>query len=403
MAEKKAAVEVKQEGEFTLKGKVKPKKPKQLGKKVEIAKVDLSKDPNVKIEEPIKVDLTEKKEDNAVQERKTEEIPVGDKPEVSEKVDGEVRVSDTDVKEESPIEVIEEIKEETIVEEIKKEETPVVESPKLPENVDKLVKFMEETGGTVEDYVELNKDYSKLNNDQLLQEYLRKTKPHLDSEDISLIMEDYKYDEELDEQKEIRRKKLAYKEAVASAKQDLESRKNKYYAEIKQRPGVTQEQQKAMDFFNRYNKQQETIKQTQQDFKQRTKDLFNTDFKGFDYNVGDKKFRYKVQDPSKIAETQSNISNFVEKFLDKEGKISDTAGYHKALYAAMNADKLASHFYEQGKADGVKNMVQKSKNPSVDAPRQVAGGDVYVAGFKVKAISGADSSKLKIKKRTFNN
>ena len=403
MAEKKAAVEVKQEGEFTLKGKVKPKKPKQLGKKVEVAKVDLSKDPNVKIEEPIKVDLTEKKEDNAVQERKTEEIPVGDKPEVSEKVDGEVRVSDTDVKEESPIEVIEEIKEETIVEEIKKEETPVVESPKLPENVNKLVKFMEETGGTVEDYVELNKDYSKLNNDQLLQEYLRKTKPHLDSEDISLIMEDYKYDEELDEQKEIRRKKLAYKEAVASAKQDLESRKNKYYAEIKQRPGVTQEQQKAMDFFNRYNKQQETIKQTQQDFKQRTKNLFNTDFKGFDYNVGDKKFRYKVQDPSKIAETQSNISNFVEKFLDKEGKISDTAGYHKALYAAMNADKLASHFYEQGKADGVKNMVQKSKNPSVDAPRQVAGGDVYVAGFKVKAISGTDSSKLKIKKRTFNN
>ena len=403
MAEKKAAVEVKQEGEFTLKGKVKPKKPKQLGKKVEIAKVDLSKDPNVKIEEPIKVDLTEKKEDNAVQERKTEEIPVGDKPKVSEKVDGEVRVSNTDVKEESPIEVIEEIKEETIVEEIKKEETPVVESPKLPENVDKLVKFMEETGGTVEDYVELNKDYSKLNNDQLLQEYLRKTKPHLDSEDISLIMEDYKYDEELDEQKEIRRKKLAYKEAVASAKQDLESRKNKYYAEIKQRPGVTQEQQKATDFFNRYNKQQETIKQTQEDFQQRTKNLFNTDFKGFDYNVGDKKFRYKVQDPSKIAETQSNISNFVEKFLDKEGKISDTAGYHKALYAAMNADKLASHFYEQGKADGVKNMVQKSKNPSVDAPRQVAGGDVYVAGFKVKAISGTDSSKLKIKKRTFNN
>ena len=407
MAEKKAAVEVKQEGEFTLKGKVKPKKPKQLGKKDKVSKIDLSKDPNVKIEEPIKVDLTEKKEDNAVQEQKTEEIPVGDKPEVSEKVDGEVRVSDTDVKEESPIEVIEEITEdkieETPIKNIEKEETPVIETPQLPENVDKLVKFMEETGGTVEDYVELNKDYSKLNNDQLLQEYLRKTKPHLDSEDINLIMEDYKYDEELDEQKEIRRKKLAYKEAVASAKQDLESRKNKYYAEIKQRPGVTQEQQKAMDFFNRYNKQQETIKQTQQDFKQRTKDLFNTDFKGFDYNVGDKKFRYKVQDPSKIAETQSNISNFVEKFLDKEGKISDTAGYHKALYAAMNADKLASHFYEQGRADGVKTIVQKSKNPSVDAPRQVAGGDVYVGGFKVKAVSGADSSKLKIKKRTFNN
>ena len=406
MAEKKAAVEVKQEGEFTLKGKVKPKKPKQLGKKVEVAKVDLSKDPNVKIEEPIKVDLTNKKEDNAVQAQKTNDsdVVVEEQKDSGNSKGVVEEIRSTEEKVESPIEIIEEIKEEEVKQkEFKKEETPIVETPKLPENVDKLVKFMEETGGTVEDYVELNKDYSKLNNDQLLQEYLRKTKPHLDSEDISLIMEDYKYDEELDEQKEIRRKKLAYKEAVASAKQDLESRKNKYYAEIKQRPGVTQEQQKAMDFFNRYNKQQETIKQTQEDFQQRTKSLFNTDFKGFDYNVGDKKFRYKVQDPSKIAETQSNISNFVEKFLDKEGKISDTAGYHKALYAAMNADKLASHFYEQGKADGVKNMVQKSKNPSVDAPRQVAGGDVYVAGFKVKAISGADSSKLKIKKRTFNN
>ena len=403
MSQKKAAVEVKQEGEFTLKNKVKSQKPKQLGKKVEVAKVDLSKDPNIKIQEPIKVDLTKKPEKDAVQERKTEEVPVVETSGNSKKVDEEVRVDNTDAKEESPIQIIEEIVEskEEPKKEIVKEE--VVEQSKLPENVDKLVKFMEETGGTVEDYVELNKDYSKLNNDQLLKEYLRKTKPHLDSEDISLIMEDYKYDEELDEQKDIRRKKLAYKEAVAGAKQDLEKRKTQYYAEIKQRPGVTQDQQKAMDFFNRYNKQQETIKQTQEDFKNRTDKLFNTDFKGFDYNVGDKKFRYKVQDPSKIAETQSNISNFVEKFLDKDGKISDTAGYHKALYAAMNTDKLASHFYEQGKADGVKTIVQKSKNPSMDAPRQVAGGDVYIGGFKVKAVSGADSSKLKIKKRTFNN
>jgi hypothetical protein len=406
MAEKKAAVEVKQEGEFTLKGKVKPKKPKQLGKKAEVAKVDLSKDPNVKIEEPIKVDLTNKKEDNAVQAQKTNDsdVVVEEQKDSGNSKGVVEEIRSTEEKVESPIEIIEEIKEEEVKQkEFKKEETPIIETPKLPENVDKLVKFMEETGGTVEDYVELNKDYSKLNNDQLLTEYLRKTKPHLDSEDINLIMEDYKYDEDIDEQKDIRRKKLAYKEAVASARQDLESRKNKYYAEIKQRPGVTQEQQKAMDFFNRYNKQQETIKQTQEDFQQRTKSLFNTDFKGFDYNVGDKKFRYKVQDPSKIAETQANISNFVEKFLDKDGKVSDTEGYHKALYAAMNADKLASHFYEQGKADGVKDMVQRSKNPSVDAPRQVAGGDVYVAGFKVKAISGADSSKLKIKKRTFNN
>ena len=403
MAEQKAAVEVKQEGEFTLKGKNIPKrKVKDLGNtSKEPVKMEIKKPVEEKVEAP-KIDLT-KKEDNAVQERKTEEIPVGDKPETSREVDKEVRVSDTNDKEESPIEVIEEVAEEVKPLQENKQDAPIIKMPELPENVEKLVSFMNETGGTVEDYVELNRDYSKFDDDQLLKEYLRKTKPHLDSEDINLIMEDYQYDEEMDEKKDIRRKKLAYKEAVANAKQDLENKKSKYYAEIKQRPGVTQEQQKAMDFFNRYNKQQENIKQSQETFKQRTNDLFNSDFKGFDYTVGDKKFRYKIKDPKTVADTQSNIENFVKRFLDKEGNIGDPAGYHKALYAAMNADKLASHFYEQGKADGVKNMVQQSKNPSADAPRQVASGDVYVGGFKVKAISGADSSKLKIKKRTFNN
>ena len=403
MAEQKAAVEVKQEGEFTLKGKNLPKrKVKDLGKtSKEPVKMEMKKPVEEKVETP-KIDLT-KKEDNAVQERKTEEIPVGDKPEVSREVDKEVRISDTNDKEDSPLQVIEEITEEVKQKEEVKEKPQLIKTPELPENVEKLVTFMKETGGTVEDYVELNKDYSKLNSDQLLHEYLRKTKPHLDKEDIDLIMEDYQYEEDIDEPKEIRRKKLAYKEAVASAKQDLENRKTKYYAEIKNRPGVTQEQQKAMDFFNRYNKQQETIKQSQEDFKNRTNQILNNEFEGFEYNVGDKKFRYKIKDPVTVAEKQSDINNFVGRFLDNEGKITDTAGYHKALYAAMNADKLASHFYEQGKADGVKNMVQQSKNPSTDAPRQVASGDVYVSGFKVKAISGADSSKLKIKKRTFNN
>ena len=403
MAEQKAAVEVKQEGEFTLKGKNLPKrKVKDLGKtSKEPVKMEMKKPVEEKVETP-KIDLT-KKEDNAVQERKTEEIPVGDKPEVSREVDKEVRISDTNDKEDSPLQVIEEITEEVKQKEEVKEKPQLIKTPELPENVEKLVTFMKETGGTVEDYVELNKDYSKLNSDQLLHEYLRKTKPHLDKEDIDLIMEDYQYEEDIDEPKEIRRKKLAYKEAVASAKQDLENRKTKYYAEIKNRPGVTQEQQKAMDFFNRYNKQQETIKQSQEDFKNRTNQILNNEFEGFEYNVGDKKFRYKIKDPVTVAEKQSDINNFVGRFLDNEGKITDTAGYHKALYAAMNADKLASHFYEQGKADGVKSLVQQSKNPSTDAPRQVASGDVYVSGFKVKAISGADSSKLKIKKRTFNN
>ena len=401
MSQTKAAVQVKQEGEFTLKGKIKPKrKAKDLGKTDNTpVKMEIKKPIEEKVETP-KIDLTKKPEENAIQERKTEEISMGDKPEASREMDKEVRISDTNDREDSPIQVIEEITGEV---KQQKEKPQLIKTPELPENVEKLVTFMKETGGTVEDYVELNKDYSKFDNNQILHEYLRKNKPHLDSEDISLIMEDYEFDEELDEKKEIRRKKLAYKEAVANAKKDLENQKTKYYAEIKNRPGATQDQQKATDFFNRYNKQQEEIKLSQEDFKNRTKQILNNDFEGFEYNVGDKRFRYKVKDPVTIAENQSDINNFVGRFLDKEGKITDTAGYHKALYAAMNTDKLASHFYEQGKADGVKDIVQQSKNPSTDAPRQVASGDVFVGGFKVKAISGADSSKLKIKKRTFNN
>jgi len=290
MSEQKAAVEVKQEGEFTLKGKMKPKrKAKDLGKtNTEPVKMEMKKPVEEKVETP-KIDLT-KKENNAVQEQKTEKLP-DDKPSGNlQEVEKEVRVSDTNDKEESPIEIIEEITEEVKPVEPKKQDTPIIKMPELPENVEKLVTFMNETGGTVEDYVELNKDYSKLSNDQLLNEYLRKTKPHLDSEDINLILEDYKYDEDIDEQKDIRRKKLAYKEAVANAKKDLENKKSKYYAEIKQRPGATQEQQKALDFFNRYNKQQETIKQSQETFKERTNNLFNTNFEGFDYTVGDKDF-----------------------------------------------------------------------------------------------------------------
>ena len=409
MGNQKAAVEVKQEGDFKIKSKPK-RKAKDLGHVTNApAKIDLTApEATGKIVPKVaKMDLTKKPKEHAIPEPKTTGLSDEERAEGLQQVDEGVRSvqesePDTDVKVDDATEqVIEEITE-TENFDTKEEKPQLIETPKLPENVEKLVSFMEETGGTVEDYVELNKDYSKLDNDQVLKEYLRKNKPHLDKDDIDLIMEDYKIDEDLDEEKEIRKKKLAYKEAVANAKQDLENKKSQYYAEIKQRPGVTQEQQKAMDFFNRFNKQQETIKQSQEAFKKRTNNLFQTDFKGFDYKVGDKKFRYKVKDPVKIAENQSNIKNFVDKFVDKDGTISDTEGYHKALYAAMNTDKLASHFYEQGRADGIKNLVQQSKNPSAEAPRQVASGDVFVGGFKVKAVSGADSSKLRIKKRKFN-
>ena len=274
----------------------------------------------------------------------------------------------------------------------------------LPENIEKLVEFMKETGGTIEDYTRLNADYSTINEEALLQEYYKKSKPHLNDEEIGFVIEDnFYYDEEVDEERDVKKKKLAKKEAIANAKNYLEDLKQKYYDEIKLRPGVTQEQQKATEFFNRYNQQQEHAEQLHADFKQKTTDVFNSDFKGFDINVGDKKYKYNVQNRDKVAENQSNITNLVGKFLDGEGNVTDPIGYHKAIYAAENVDQIANHFYEQGKADAVKDVVNKSKNLSDVKAREGNTGEVFIGGLKVRSISGADSTKLKIKKRKFNN
>jgi len=392
--------EVKQEGEFKIKT---PSKPKNLGKSSnEVTKVNI-KEPLIETE-PEVTKVIIKEEDDAVQTQETNDSnAIIEKPEDSgnsEEVVEEVRTPDKEV--ESPLTVIEDTEEEQKQNEVTKEvEQAAQEQRVLPENIEKLVSFMEETGGTVQDYVRLNADYTNVDNKTLIREYYKQTKPHLDSEDVSLLLEDFDYDEDIDEPKDIRKKKIAFKEEAAKAKDFLESLKSKYYDEIKLRPGVTQEQQKATDFFNRYNEEQNSIKQKQDIFLNKTSNLFTDDFEGFDFNVSEKKFRYGIKNPKQVAEQQSDISNFVKTFLNEKGEISDAKGYHKALYAARNADTIAQHFYEQGKADAVKDVMAKSKNISTE-PRQTASGNVFVNGLKVKAISGLDSSKLKIKTKKFN-
>jgi hypothetical protein len=397
---------VKQEGDFKIKSK--KKTPKNLGQQSEnnITKVDLSKPEATGelIPEVIKVDIpTLKPEEDAIQIGETKEMVMGEQAGDSAKVDKQVPKPEEVSEEASPIqEITQEAKQVTkeIKEAVRDEK---VLGKQLPENIEKLVNFMEETGGTVQDYVSLNKDYTTLSPTQVLKEYYTTTKPHLDQEEISFLIEDnFDFDEEVDEARHIRKKKLAFKEEVANAKSFLESSKSKYYDEIKLRPGVTQEQQEAVSFYDRYKEQQKIATKLHGDFRDNTKKLFSEEFKGFDFNVGDKKFRYGVKDPSKIGETQADVQNFVGKYSNDKGEIVDPAGYHKAMYAAMNADKIAHHFYEQGKADGVKDIITSSKNPSQDGPRQVADGNVFINGLKVKAISGLDSSKLKIKTRKFN-
>tara|TARA_R100001510_G_C7654134_1_gene212736 strand:- start:1154 stop:2347 length:1194 start_codon:yes stop_codon:yes gene_type:complete len=394
--------EVKQEGEFKAK---KPSKPKNLGKTNEVTKIEI---PSTAVEaqgevvpEVTKVEI---KEEDAVQTQETDGSDVtiegSEDSSDSQKVVEEVR--ETEEKIETPLTLVEETEVNDPVEVTKEPVQQTEPTPQLPENIEKLVSFMEETGGTVEDYVRLNADYTNVDNNTLVREYYKQTRPHLDHDDVSLLLEDFSYDEELDDEKEIRKKKIAFKEEVGKAKNFLENLKGKYYDEIKLRPGVTQEQQKAVDFFNRYTEEQNAVKQLHDDFVNRTNNFLTDDFKGFDFTVGDKKFRYGVKNPKQIADAQSDITNFIGTFLDKENKISDLSSYHKALYAARNADTLAQHFYEQGKADAVKDVMAKSKNISTE-PRQTAQGEVFVNGLKVKAISGVDSSKLKVKKVTLKN
>ena len=370
-----------EQGEFKIK-----KKPKKLA--------------NKKPQETTKVDLSKKEEKDAIPESSTTKVDVRELSKDGGEV-GEAHVEEPEATEEKKEETVATITE--ITEEPKAEEEVKAPEPEpqpeinLPENVEKLVNFMKETGGDINDYVRLNADYTNIDDTALLKEYYKQTKPHLDQDEIEFIMEDkFDYDEDIDEDRDIRKKKLAKKEEIARAKNFLEETKSKYYDEIKLRPGVTQEQQKAMDFFNRHNEEQKMVKQQHDKFKSTTKNFFNQEFKGFEFNLSDKKFRYGVNDVDSVASNQSDLTNLIGKFLDNKGEVKDYKGYHKAIFAAQNADTIANHFYEQGKADAVKDVMAKSKNLNNEL-RPTSTGDVFIGGMKVKAISGVDSSKLKLR------
>ena len=363
------------------------------------------------VDEVPKINLDElNKEKDAVQERETEEVPVEDAPGDSKEVEQEVQ-EQTETKEaeeqDSPLELVED--EEKTVEtnqpSVDERAAQVNEQPKpaepevvLPENVEKLVKFMEETGGSVEDFVLLNRDLSKYNDGDLLREYYKQSKPW-DSQEVSEYMEDnFSYDED-DDPREIRSKKRAFKEELFNAKKFLEGNKEKYYADLKlkKQTDVPQEYKEALEYYNTYQQNAESSKQLTESFLQKTDDVFSQDFKGFDFQVGNNKYRYKVNNVNDTKTQQSDINNFVKQFLGEDGQIKDAKGYHKALFTARNADKLAEHFYEQGRADALRQSAKEAKNINMD-PRQ-EGVIKTSTGQKFKVVSGDSSSKLKIKLR----
>jgi hypothetical protein len=354
-------------------------------------------------DEPIKVDMTQPKEEEQKQEddkiveevqEKVEEEKVEEKEETEQPVLEEVTDEKTDEDVEDKVEAVKGTVEEAVA---KSEET----GQELPENIQRVVDFMNETGGDLEDYVKLNQDYSKLNEEQLLREYYQQTKPHLNNEEINFLMEDqFSYDKDSDEDNVIKRKKLAFKEQVAGARTHLDGLKSKYYEEIKAGSKLTQDQQKAVDFFNRYNKENEVTQKAEEKqksvFLEKTNNVFNDKFKGFEYNVGEKRYRFNVKDVSEVKTTQSDLNNFVGKFLDKRNNtINDATGYHKSLFTAMNADAVANHFYEQGKSDGIKESIAGSKN--VDMNPRSAHEKIEAGGLKMRVVSGDDTNKLRFK------
>ena len=374
----------------------------------ETPQIDESKFESAGDDGVIKVDLS--KPLKPVEENETKKDNANDSGVVAEAKDAESTQEQEEVQPEAEAQeapVLEEITEDSTEEEVAEVEEQIEEAVSeaeatgkpLPENIQKLVDFMEETGGDINDYVKLNQDYTKLDDNDVLIEYYKQTKPHLSTDEINFLMEDsFSIDEEEDTDREIKRKKLALKEQVANARTHLDGQKSKYYEEIKAGSKLTSEQQKAVDFFNRYNKEsevtQKTVKINTDIFNKKTNQVFNNKFKGFEYNVGDKKYRFNVNNAEEIKNTQSDISNFTKKFLDKNSALSDASGYHKSLFTAMNADAVAKHFYEQGKADAIKDSIAKSKNVNMN-PRQ-SHGEVEAGGMKFKVL-GDNSSDFKFK------
>lgn len=376
----------------------------------EVYKVDLSK-PKATEEEVHKVDLT-KPVRNETQEQKTDEVDSDENTTTHEEQEG--AQPQGEVQEDQP--VLEEITEEPVkVEEeqnLVKEEVdaevdlskPEVANDKLvPESVEKLMKFMEETGGDLNDYVRLNTDTSKLDTTDILDEYYKQTKPHLSSEERSFLLEEtFSYDEDVDSDKDIRKKKIALKEEAAKAKKYLDSQKDKYYNEIKAGSNLSVEQKEAIEFYNQYKQDSTETKKVnesnKEEFLRKTDTVFNEGFEGFEFKVGEKKFRYNVKNKEEVKVNQSDLNNFVSKFVDDNNQLQDASGYHKSLYAAMNADALAQHFYEQGKADAIKQSVAQSKNINTEA-RQTH-GETQVGGVKYKVLGDSSSDfKLRIKNK----
>jgi hypothetical protein len=270
----------------------------------------------------------------------------------------------------------------------------------LPEDVSAYLNYKKETGRGFDDFLKLRKDYDAMDPDNLLREYLADTQQNLDSEDIDVLMEEYIYDEDLDEESKIKRTKIARKKAIAEAKNYFNSQKEKYKFPLESSGmGLSQEEKEEFDAYRQYTKQSKSIEEESNRkrkwFDQKTDEVFSKDFKGFEFDINDKKILFTPASASELKSAQSSPLNFVNKFLDESGLIKDAAGYHKSLSIAMNPEKFAKFFYEQGQADATDDVLRKTKNINMSERR--APEVVNKGGMQVKAVAPDSGRGLKIR------
>jgi hypothetical protein len=275
------------------------------------------------------------------------------------------------------------------------------ETEALPEDVAAYMKYKKETGRGFEDFISLKKDFDTMNPEQLLKEYLRSTQDGLDSDDIEELMEDYRYDEDIDDESTIKRVKITTKKAIAEAKKFFNTQKEKYKMPLESSQAlVSDEEKEEYQSYKQYLNEAKTIEEEnirkRQWFDQKTNDVFNGDFKGFDFNVDDKKITFSPGNPSELKRLQSTPSNFINKFLDDNGLVKDAVGYHKSLAVAMNPDNFAKFFYEQGKADAVEGTMKNIKNIQM-SEHKVPEISKLKDGIQVKSVNPDSGRSLKIR------
>jgi len=275
------------------------------------------------------------------------------------------------------------------------------EAEQLPEDVAAFMKYKQDTGRGFEDFVKLGKDFEKMDPDQLLKEYLSSTQEGLDSDDIETLMDEYKFDTELDDESTIKKAKIAKKKVLAEAKKYFTSQKEQYKMPLESRTAfIPNEEKEIYDSYKQYTQQAKTIEEEnnrkRQWFDQKTNDVFSGEFKGFEFNVNDKKFTFAPGDASELKKNQATPQNFINKFLDEQGLMKDAAGYHRSLSIAMHPDKFAKFFYEQGLSDATEDVMRKTKNINM-SERKAPEVSKLTNGMQVKAINPDSGRNLKIR------